>query len=180
MMLRVPCALAVVGFGLGLAACGSTGAPSGTVTNVGSPAASGPSPALQFAKCMRANGVSSFPDPGSGPGPQGAEVDPESPAFQTAQKACQKYLPNDGQPRPMSAADRVRAVAFAKCMRTHGEPDFPDPLLTAPSGSQLVLSLRGMLFVVGPGISPRSPAFQQAASDCGIKLPGGNAKVPAP
>lgn len=155
---------------LGVAGCGSTGAPSGTVTNAGSPTPSGPSPALEFARCMRAHGVSNYPDPGSGPGPQSSPVDPQSPAFQTAQNACQKYLPNDGQPRPMSEADRVRAVAFAKCMRTHGEPDFPDPLLSAPSGSEPVLSLRGMLFEFGPGLSPVSPAFQQAAADCGIRL----------
>jgi hypothetical protein len=162
-----------------MAGCGSTGAPSGTVTNAGSPTPSGPSPALEFAKCMRANGVPSYPDPGSGPGPQTSEVDPQSPAFQSAQKACQKYLPNDGQPQTMSEADRVRAVAFAKCMRTHGEPDFPDPLLTAPTGSEQVLSLRGMLFEFGPGLSPVSPAFQQAAADCGIRLPPSR-KAPAP
>lgn len=165
---------------VGVAACGSTGAPSGTVTNAGSPAPSGPSPALRFARCMRANGVSSFPDPGSGSGPQTTPFDPQSPAFQAAQKACQKDLPNDGPPRAMSEADRVAAVAFATCMRTHGEPDFPDPLLTAPTGTEPVLSLRGMLFEVGSGLDPTSPAFQRAASDCGIKLPGAGSKQATP
>lgn len=165
---------------LGVAGCGSTGAPSGTVTNAGSPTPSGPSPALQFAKCMRANGVPSFPDPGSGPGPQTSQVSPQSPAFQTAQKACQKYLPNGGQPHPVSEADRKRALAFAECMRTHGEPDFPDPALTASNTTPL-LDLRGLLFTVTPGLNPTSPAFQQAASDCGIKLPGRvNEKVANP
>lgn len=161
---------AICSLALLVAACGSTGAPSGTVTNAGSPAPSGPSPALQFARCMRANGVPSFPDPGSGPGPQNSEFDPQSPAFQTAQKACQKYLPNDGQPPPMSEADRERAVAFSKCMRTHGEPDFPDPQLGKPSGSTPVLALRGMTFQFPPGLNPASPAFRQAAADCGLHL----------
>jgi len=129
---------------------------------------------------MRANGVPSYPDPGSGNGPQVSQVDPRSPAFQTAQRACQKYLPNDGQPRAMSEADRVRAVAFAKCMRTHGEPDFPDPILGTPSDSTLVFSLRGILFAGGPGLNPGSPAFRRAAADCGLKLPPVGAKVPAP
>jgi hypothetical protein len=120
---------------------------------------------------MRSNGVPSFPDPGSGPGPQTSEFDPSSPAFQTAQNACKKYLPNDGQPRAMSEAERQRAVAFAKCMRTHGEPDFPDPTLGAPSGSAPVLALRGMTFQFGPGLSPASPAFRQAASKCGVRFP---------
>ena len=177
--LQLPvCATALLLVAVMVAGCGSTGAPSGTVTNAGSPAPSGPSPALQFAKCMRANGVPSYPDPGTGPGPQISPFDPQSPAFVTAQKACQKYLPDDGQPQPMSEADRVKAVAFAKCMRTHGEPDFPDPVLTPPSGSTVVLSLRGMQFVAGPALSPRSPAFRQAAGDCGLKLPGLGAKAP--
>jgi hypothetical protein len=151
-----------------LAGCGSTGAPSGTVTNAGSPSPSGPSPALLFARCMRSHAVPSFPDPGSGSGPQTSQVNPSSPAFQSAQNACKKYLPNDGQPRPMSEAERQKAVAFSKCMRTHGEPDFPDPTLGSPSGSSPVLALRGMTFQFGPGLNPRSPAFQQAAADCGI------------
>jgi len=171
---------AICALALAVAACGSTGAPSGTVTNAGSPAPSGPSPALQFARCMRANGVPSFPDPGSGPGPQFSQVS-SSPAFLTAQKACQKYLPNDGQPPAMSEAQRERAVAFSKCMRTHGEPDFPDPILGAPKGSSPSLDLRGMTFQFPSGLNPASPAFRQAASQCGLHLPGaGSGKAVAP
>jgi len=167
---------------LGVVGCGSTGAPSGTVTNAGSPAPSGPSPALEFAKCMRAHGVSNFPDPGGGGSVQiqGTGLNPQAPAFQTAQRDCQHYLPSDGQPPAMSEANRVRAVAFAKCMRTHGEPDFPDPILGTPSASTLVFSLRGMEFAGGPGLNPGSPAFRQAAADCGLHLPPAGAKVAVP
>jgi hypothetical protein len=156
------------------AGCGSTGAPSGTVTNAQAPGPNGKSAALQFATCMRANGVSNFPDPSGG----GIQITPaisSSPAFHTAQQKCSKYLPNAGQPPVTSPADRQKAVAFAECMRAHGEPDFPDPTLSAPSGTpgpnQAIISLRGMTFELGPGINPASPAFQQAASDCGIRLP---------
>jgi hypothetical protein len=157
------------------AGCGSTGAPSGTVTNAGSPTSNGANVALQFAKCMRAHGVSNFPDPNSGR----IQVTPaisSSPAFQGAQKVCNKYLPNAGQPPATAPGERAKAVAFAKCMRTHGEPNFPDPSLTAPSGppgpQEAIISLHGMTFVLGSGLSPVSPAFQHAASDCGIRLPG--------
>ncbi len=52
--------------------------------------------ALAMSKCMRSHGVPNFPDPSfqSGPGGGigirigGAGVDPSSPAFQAAQKAC--------------------------------------------------------------------------------------------
>jgi hypothetical protein len=47
-----------------LTGCGSAGAPSGTVTNPPSE----PSSALQYAQCMRANGVPNFPDPPIKPG----------------------------------------------------------------------------------------------------------------
>jgi len=157
---------------LAVAACGSTGAPSGTVTNAGSPAPSGPSPALEMSKCMRAHGISNFPDPSGHGGINigGTGLNPQSPAFEAAQRACQKYLPNNGQAPVMTAAERKKAVTFAECMRTHGEPDFPDPASSAPSGSTL-LSLGGMFFEAGPSLNPQSPAFQQAAGDCGVHLP---------
>ena len=169
---RASIAVAILGSGA-LSACGSTGAPSGTVTNGANASSSGSNPALQFARCMRAHGVTNFPDPNSSGGIQISPADnPQSPAFETAQNACNKYLPNKGQPPVTSAADRAKAVAFSKCMRTHGEPDFPDPLLSPPRGATRVLAFHGMSFAVGSGIDPRSPAFQQAATDCGVRLPG--------
>lgn len=146
------------------------------MTNGANASARGNDPGLAFAKCMRAHGVSNFPDPTPGRGIEiapGSGLNPQSPAFQRAQSACRKYLPNKGEPPVTSAADRQRAVAFAKCMRTHGEPDFPDPLLSPPTGATRVLALHGLVFAVGPGLDPRSPAFRAAASQCGIALPGG-------
>jgi hypothetical protein len=63
--------------------------------------------ALGFSKCMREHGID-MPDPqfGSGPGGGGMSVtiggpgsegkgpDPESPAFQDAQKACESFMPD--------------------------------------------------------------------------------------
>jgi hypothetical protein len=74
----------------------------------------------------------------------------------------------------MSASQRQQAVAFAKCMRANGQSDFPDPTLTARSGAARVLVLRGMVFALGPGINPKSPAFRQAASKCGVTPPSGS------
>lgn len=160
--------------GTAMAGCGSTGAPSGTVTNAASPSSSGANPALQFAKCMRAHGVSNFPDPSGG----GIQLTPglaQSPAFQTAQKACQRYLPNKGQPPVTAPGERAAALAFAECMRTHGVPNFPDPLVSRPSsppaGAVALLDLHGMAFQLGPATNPGSPAFQHAMSDCGVKPP---------
>lgn len=52
---------------------------------------------LEYAKCMRENGLPNFPDPdASGRFPQlgaGSQIDPESPQFKDADKACAKYKP---------------------------------------------------------------------------------------
>lgn len=171
-MATLSCAVVAV------AGCGSSGAPSGTVTNAASPTASNASSGLKMSTCMRAHGISSFPDPEKNGAINigGTGLNPQSPAFQAAQRACQKYEPDDGQPQEMSAAERKKAVAFAECMRTHGQPDFPDPVLGAASGSTPVLSLAGMQFEAGPGLNPRSPGFEQAAARCGIHLPQPGAK----
>jgi hypothetical protein len=55
--------------------------------------------ALDFSKCMRAHGITNFPDPqvhGGGIGlefKRGSGIDPKSPQFQAAQRACQKNMP---------------------------------------------------------------------------------------
>jgi hypothetical protein len=55
------------------------------------------SKALQFSECMRAHGIPAFPDPVSGGKgvsfPPASGVDPRSPQFQSAQRACQSLLP---------------------------------------------------------------------------------------
>ena len=74
----------------------------------------------------------------------------------------------------MSASERRQALAFAKCVRAHGVPDFPDPTLTAPSGAHFAIALRGMVFAFTSAFNPRSPAFRHAAGACGVPLPGGS------
>lgn len=64
--------------------------PNGATNGNGSNTAS----LLVFAHCMQHHGVPQFPDPTAGGGiglPAG--VDPNSPAFQHAWQACQRYLP---------------------------------------------------------------------------------------
>jgi hypothetical protein len=159
-----------------LAGCGSSGKPTGT-------GASATDPGVKFANCMRAHGVSHFPDPGAGGqnfiGP-GSGIDPQSPSFQAAQKACGQG-PGGPAPPKMTESQKLAAIAFAKCMRKHGESGFPDPTLTAPSGAVRVLVLRGMVFAfTGAGIDPMSPAFRQAAAACGVKLPTGPPRPSGP
>ena len=137
----------------GVAQVGSTGSasPARSASTAGTYAAE-----LKFARCMRAHGVPKFPDPD----PNGLTnigntgVDPNSPQFKSAQQACKQYAP----PGPsFSPAQRARMQAdllrFSRCMRAHGEPNFPDP---SANGVSLSTS----------GIDVRSPQFKAAQQAC--------------
>jgi hypothetical protein len=43
-------------------------------------------------------------------------------------KACKHLLPGGG-PRPMTRQQINQLVNFAACMRAHGYPDYPDPIV---------------------------------------------------
>jgi hypothetical protein len=152
-------ALAVGGCVLALAACGSTGKQAATGGS------SGFTSFLKFSECMRSHGVSNFPDPNPGGGiniSPGSGLDPQSPAFQSAQQSCKKLLPGGGPPAHVPESVKLTELKFAQCMHSHGVPNYPDP--TFPAGGGLVNR--------GPpaGVNPNSPSFQNAAKACG---PGG-------
>ncbi len=155
--------LVAVGCAVTLCACGSSGQASQTTGSADNAAA------LRFADCMRSNGVPDFPDPLQGGGFQRISgLDKNSPALQAAQKACAKLAPGSGPPRALSESQKLAALAFAKCMRSHGMPNFPDPTLSrSPTG--LALYLQGMMFPVGAGLNPGSPAFQRSMATCGLR-----------
>jgi hypothetical protein len=163
-------ALAVAGCAMAIAACGGS---SSGVGAVGATTANGKASPFALSKCMRAHGVAKFPDPTMGSGGAGLSISRslgssaltvdgvtfDGPAFQAAAKACKQYLPGGGgPPPPLSTRQKRMALANARCMRTHGVPNFPDPTFPAHGG----IAIR-----IGPGVNPQSPAFQRAASECG-------------
>jgi hypothetical protein len=56
---------------------------------------------------------------------------------------------------PSQSQLEQEALAYARCMRSHGLPNFPDP--TAGGG---------FMFSAGSGVDPTSPAFKAAESKC--------------
>jgi hypothetical protein len=58
--------------------------------------------------------------------------------------------------RPASESDAANALNASRCMRSHGVPNFPDPILGGHFG-----------FMAGSGIDPDSPTFKAAYSYCG-------------
>jgi hypothetical protein len=122
---------------------------------------------------MRSHGVPNFPDPTAG-GPSVIPnwIDPQAPAFQTAQKVCAKFLGGaSGQGSP-SESRKLELLNLAKCMRTHGLPSFPDPT-TSPPPAPPPGSQTGN--VVGSGgayleLPPPSPALNRALAACGFRI----------
>ena len=133
-----------------MAGCGSAGPPSGTTTDASGPPAS----AYEFSRCMRADGVPYFPDPGAGGYQRSSRLNLQSPAAHRAIDACAKYLPPSGPTPPTPESVRVAEIALAKCMRAHGVPNFPDP---DKNGD--------IQFPIDSPI-PRSPAFRGAQEAC--------------
>jgi hypothetical protein len=117
---------------------------------------------VAFARCMRLHGVP-FPDPTTSPREFKNALDPNSehsPAFQSAESACQHLLPGGG-PRSQSAARSPAQIAaylaFARCIRSHGFPNFPDPT----SGGELTHEM-----LASAGINLHQPAVLQAGDAC--------------
>jgi hypothetical protein len=152
---------------LALSACGSSG-PSGGAASGSGRAQGTPlvhAGLLRFSACMRSHGVPNFPDPNAtGLSVSSANgIDPRSPAFQSAMQSCSKLLPGGGPGNgSMSPAQRRRILAGAECMRTHGVPDFPDPIIEGNA-----VRMR----VPNPA-DANSPAFKKAAQECNQPVPG--------
>lgn len=155
-----------------ISGCGGSSQPS--VAHVSSStAAAGPSPAppvsggrsgVAFAACMRSHGVPGLPDPdSSGHTGTGTGVDPSSPQFQAAAKACQSLRPAGGMlstqgNAAVSPQRQTQLLRFAGCMRTHGVPSFPDPTTLG--------------IALSSAVDPSSPRFQSAQQACKSLLPG--------
>ena len=161
----------IVACGLGIAACGSSS------NNERKNSAKGYSQALAFSKCMRAHGVSNYPDPTTSPG-GGVElsigsnsgVNTEAPAFQSAQTSCKHLLPGGGPGSgPPSPKAMAQMLHVSECMRAHGISGFPDPttkLPSHPSDYSGVMDHNGAVLAIPYSIDPQSPAFVQAAAAC--------------
>ena len=143
--------IAAAGLALLATACGSRPSPAGPAT-----VQAASSPAVAFSRCMRAHGVPDFPDPARRAGvpkvtPQQAGV--SSARFQAAQRACAPLL----QPPPAQAPQIMTGLLkFARCMRSHGIPAWPDP--TTDRSGQPVFDI--------PGIDPDAPRVGNAAGQC--------------
>jgi hypothetical protein len=116
---------------------GCSNSPADTADGSGSHAATR-SAALKFADCMRANGLTQFPDPDAS-GTYTADglanqskLDTDGPAWKKAIAACKDLEPAGFTGYKRSSEQQAGALKFAQCIREHGVPDFPDPEPDAP------------------------------------------------
>src|SRR5271156_723209 len=166
---------------LALLAAACSGGPSST----GSGGSSAGGSAIAYSACMRSQGVPNYPDPDrSGQLPKGdaQQFGVSTSQYQAAQQACQHLLPTGGSlhqeeyqcmqnsdcpsalVQQMLAADRK----LARCMRSHGVPNFPDPTTDS----------NGPVFnITNAGISDaasHTSQFEAKLDQC-ARLAGGNA-----
>jgi hypothetical protein len=163
------------GVALFLSACGGASSPGvasigSTTTTTNASGSSNLSPfqspqkeyeyILSYAECMQTHGVPNFPDPtkssrGISFNPQ---ADSHSAGFSRANDACKHLLPDDGGPptAAQTAAETAKLLKYAECMRAHGVPNFPDPIVSATQFG----------FRLGNGVDPNSPQFKAANKAC--------------
>lgn len=156
--------VAAVGLVFAVTACGSS-ARSRAGSSAQPTYAQAEQVAVRFADCMRSHGVSGFPDPTSpyefkfllSPA---SGANQRSPAFGSAEAACAYLLPRRGQAAQSAAEDQTHTpalLAFARCLRRHGFPTFPDPTASGELTHEMVAEA---------GINLHQPAVVQAADAC--------------
>lgn len=156
--------IATAGLALLAAACGGTSNPPGPATQANG--------ALAFSRCMRSHRVPNFPDPNSSgelPKSQLEHLDVNSPRFQTAESACIHLLPNRGQPSTAALQQSWSDFrTFARCMRSHGVPNWPDPTRYPQHPERPTFELQPL------GIDPNSTQISAEIRKCEPLLHGTN------
>lgn len=108
---------------------------------------------------------------GNGGIPTNASNMPAS--LESAAKACQSLSPSQGAPSAaQQKQDLQQLLKYVQCMRSHGEPDFPDPT----SSGQLRISFSKSN--ANSGVNPQSPVYQKANAAC-VSLDPSLAQLPA-
>lgn len=169
-----------------LAACSGGSPSSGGSPNAGD---SGNSPsAVGYSHCMRSHGVPAFPDPPSGGGiPKGSaqHFGVSTSQFTAAVTACAHLVPATGGSIQLceTTGDCPQAVVqqglnimrrYARCIRTHGVPNFPDPTVDSQGRPFFDVSNAGITYQF-----THSSLFESKDREC-ERLVGGSAGVPVP
>ena len=130
---------------------------------------------------MRSNGVPNFPDPPSSggiPKASSQQLGVSSSQLQAAQTACQDLYPNSGGsggaltkdslgqceetgdcPQALVQQAMTALRTYARCMRSHGVPNWPDPTIDSEG--------RPVFNVSAHGLDPHhSPQINTRVGEC--------------
>jgi hypothetical protein len=156
-------AIASAAVALALLAAGCGGSSGAKVAQIGTTSAAKSATPARFSACMRSHGVPSFPDPGAdGTIQVPSTIDDGSPIVRGAYRACHSLAPSEGSITGAGGTmSQDQLLAFARCMRSHGVPKFPDP--------QVVNGHINMHVTAGQ-IDPNSPTVTAAEAACRSKL----------
>ena len=122
--------------------------------------------ALAFARCMRAHGLTGWPDPdGSGHFDKSKirQLYSDSQIRSVQDKFCAQLLPATSADQTISPQEQQDYLAAAACMRSHGISGFPDPTFSDGHVSTNI----------PPSIDTNSAQFVQAAQICTKLIPAG-------
>jgi hypothetical protein len=87
--------------------------------------------AVKFAECIRAHGVSDFPDPNAkNQFEYGVSVTPA--VWEQATTACKDLQPPGTLSAKRTPKQQSASLRFAQCIRDNGVKDFPDPVNGEP------------------------------------------------
>ncbi|MFC6017997.1 hypothetical protein ACFP2T_17480 [Plantactinospora solaniradicis] len=124
---------------ISLAGCGGSSEEGGGVASVNGDGKAAPSAqsaadahssGLQYANCMRQNGIPTFPDPTVGDnGELSFDVPDDIPdsELNKAEKNCRQYRGSGRAGDGTDAQHAERQRNLARCMRDNGFPTWPDP-----------------------------------------------------
>jgi hypothetical protein len=118
---------------------------------------------------MRSHGVAEFPDPppsGKLAVPSAQSLGVSSTQFQAAQSACQRLLPNGGNGMSHAEVQQewTEFRSFARCLRRHGVPNWPDPSNRSATDPRPIFRIQP----VDPtsSIDPNAPQIRSKLHDC--------------
>jgi hypothetical protein len=125
---------------------------------------------IAYSVCMRGNGVPNFPDPnreGNLVITPNDNINPTSPQYERAQKACKKLSSESASGNGMTPAQHAQALAaltrYVECMREHDIP-MANPF-SGPNG--------GVGIILPRSVDPNSEQYKKADAACKHLLPNG-------
>jgi hypothetical protein len=117
--------------GTGTAKSSGTASSTGTASSGADKKLTARDKAVKFAECIRAHGVSDFPDPNEkNQFEYGVSV--SLAVWTRATTACKDLQPPGTLSGKRTPKQQSASVRFAQCVRDHGVKDFPDPVNGEP------------------------------------------------